>query len=108
MPRQAEIIQKAMEGIPISSYFDYFDVDNMPLLKECLNMDFEDYVETGKRYFDECVWSLAYQELINRQNELTEKFKNCNDNDERTKIMQELSAVSKSLREKRLEDFYVR
>lgn len=108
MPRQAEIIQKAMEGIPISSYFDYFDVDNMPLLKECLNMDFEDYVETGKRYFDECVWSLAYQELINRQNELTEKFKNCNDNDERVKIMQELSAVSKSLREKRLEDFYVR
>ena len=108
MPRQAEIIQKAMEGIPISSYFDYFDVDNMPLLKECLNMDFEDYIETGKRYFDECVWSLASQELINRQNELTEKFKNCNDNDERAKIMQELSAVSKSLREKRLEDFYVR
>ena len=39
---------------------------------------------------------------------LAEKFKNCNDNDERAKIMQELSAVSKSLREKKLEDFYVR
>ena len=94
--------------MPITSYFDYFDVESMPILKDCININFAEYKENGKRYFDECLWSLVNQELINRQQELTEKYKQCEDSAQRMEIMQELSNVSKSLREKKLEDFYVR
>ncbi len=108
LPRYSEVIEKAGEHLPITSYFDYFDVESMPILKDCINMNFAEYEENGKRYFDECLWSLVNQELINRQQELTEKYKQCGDSAQRMEIMQELSNVSKSLREKKLEDFYVR
>lgn len=108
LPRYSEVIEKAGEHLPITSYFDYFDVESMPILKDCINMNFAEYEENGKRYFDECLWSLVNQELINRQQELTEKYKQCEDSAQRMEIMQELSNVSKSLREKKLEDFYVR
>ena len=108
LPRYNEVIEKAGEHLPITSYFDYFDVESMPILKDCININFAEYEENGKRYFDECLWSLVNQELINRQQELTEKYKQCEDSAQRMEIMQELSNVSKSLREKKLEDFYVR
>lgn len=108
LPRYSEVIEKAEEHLPITSYFDYFDVESMPILKDCININFAEYEENGKRYFDECLWSLVNQELINRQQELTEKYKQCGDSAQRMEIMQELSNVSKSLREKKLEDFYVR
>ena len=108
LPRYSEVIEKAEEHLPITSYFDYFDVESMPILKDCININFAEYEENGKRYFDECLWSLVNQELINRQQELTEKYKQCEDSAQRMEIMQELSNVSKSLREKKLEDFYVR
>ena len=108
LPRYSEVIEKAEEHSPITSYFDYFDVESMPILKDCININFAEYEENGKRYFDECLWSLVNQELINRQQELTERYKQCEDSAQRMEIMQELSNVSKSLREKKLEDFYVR
>lgn len=108
LPRQADIIDCALKGIPISSYYDYFDVDNYPLLKDCLGINFSEYKDGDKQYFDECVWLLASVELINRQSELAEQFKNCDDQNQRKQIMEELNKLNKTLREKKLEDFYVR
>lgn len=108
LPRQAEIIDLALKGTPISSYYDYFDVDNYPLLKDCLGMDFNEYKDADKKYFDECVWLVVSQELIKEQSSLAEQFKNCADKDERLKIMQKLNSLNRIIREKRLEEFYVR
>ena len=108
LPRYSEVIKKAQEGLPISSYFDYFDVDSMPILKECLNIDFNEFEGTDKRYFEECLWSLAKVILEQKQNELTEKYKNCTSSEERMEVMKQLSEVAKALREKNLEEFYVR
>ncbi len=108
MPRYCEIIDKAYENIPISSYFDYFDVDQNPILKDCINIDFGEYEDAGKKYFDECLWTLISQELIQRQSELAEKYKECTDSNERIKIIQKLNDVTKSLKDKNMEDFYVR
>ncbi len=108
LPRQAEIIDVALKGIPISSYYDYFDVDEMPILKDCLGIDFSEYENADKRYFDECVWLIASQQLTNKQTELAEKFKLSQDRDERKNIAEKLNKISKTLREKNLEDFYVR
>jgi len=108
LPRQAEIIDLALKGTPISSYYDYFDVDNYPLLKDCLGINFAEYKDADKKYFDECVWLIASGELINEQSSLAEQFKNCEDKDERLKIMQKLNTLNRIIREKRLEEFYVR
>lgn len=107
LPRYKEVIERAENKTPISSYFDYFDIEQMPILKDCINFDFTKF-QDSKRYFNECVWSIVSQALINMQTELTEKYKNCEEQTERAKIMQELSNVSKALREKKLEEFYVR
>lgn len=108
LPRHAELIDLALKGTPISSYYDHFVVDDYPLLKDCLGMDFAEYKDAGKKYFDECVWLIASGELIAQQTSLAEKFKNCEDKDERMRIMQRLNTLNRIIREKRLEEFYVR
>lgn len=107
LPKYVDIIEKALEGIPVSSYYDYFDVENMPMLKECLSIDFTEF-SNSEKYFEECVWLIASGELLAKQKELTEQFKECADQNERMTIMQKLSAVNKAIREKKLEEFYVR
>ena len=108
LPRYSQIIDKAYENLPISSYFDYFDVDELPLLKDCLNFNFADFKETGKRYFDECVFSLAKLSLEQKKSELNEQYKNCESDEDRLVIAQQIYDVDKKIREKNLEDFYVR
>ncbi len=108
LPRFAEVIDKALEGIAISSYYDYFDVENMPTLKDCLAIDFDLYKNNAQVYFDECIRLIASQELSKRQEELTKQFTECRAQEERLEIMKKLNAVNKALREKSLEEFYVR
>ena len=108
MPKQADVIDCATKGIPISSYFDYFDVDNYPLLKDCLGLDFSEFKDNDKKYFDECVWLLASAELIKKQNDLAEEFKNTVDKEKRKEIAEKLNLLNKELREKNLEEFYDR
>ncbi len=108
LPRFADVIDKALAGIPISSYYDYFDVENMPTLKDCLAIDFDLYKNNAQVYFDECIRLIASQELSKRQEELTKQFTECRVQEERLEIMKKLNAVNKALREKSLEEFYVR
>ncbi len=108
LPKYNEIIDKAEEGIKISSYYDYFDVDNMPMLKDCINLDFSEYKGREKQYFQESVWNVAYQELLNKRNKIIEEFKNCQSIEQRNSISQQLNIITKAINQKSLEDFYVR
>lgn len=108
LPRHEKVIDLAMANTPISSYYDYFEVDNYPLLKDCLGMNFEEYKDVGQQYFDECLWAIINSQLISEQTSLAERFKDCEDKEERMKIMQKLNTINRILREKRLEEFYVR
>lgn len=108
MPQQEKIIEMAEKGIAVSSYFDYFDVENMPLVKDCLVFDFDQFASSKEQYFKECVALLAEARLKEKQSELTKQFSACTDNQKRMEIMKQLTEVSKQLREKSLEEFYVR
>lgn len=108
LPKYKEIIDKAEEGIKISSYYDYFDVDNIPMLKDCINLDFSEYKGREKQYFQESVWNIAYQELLNKRNKIIEEFKNCQSIEQRNSISQQLNIITKAINQKSLEDFYVR
>ncbi len=108
LPRQKDILEIALKDVPISSYYDYFNVDDNPLLKDCLGINFSEYENADKRYFDECVWLIASQVLINKQTKLAEEFKSCQNKEERKELARKLNEINKALREKNLEEFYVR
>ncbi len=108
MPRYKEIIERAKEGTRVSSYYDLFDVNEMPLLQDCLVFNFEEYGQTAEKYFEECLWTLADLVLKERQQEVNEMFKTSTSLEERQKLMLELNKILKQLREKSLEEFYVR
>lgn len=108
LPKQSEIVELSQKHIPLSSYYDYFDVDNNPLVKDCINYDFTVYQTNGQKYFEECVWLIASQILQAKQTMLTNQFKLCSDLTQRQAIMKELSEVTNNLRTKNLEEFYVK
>ncbi len=108
LARQSEIVKLAQQQIPLSSYYDYFDVDNNPLVKDCINYDFTVYQNSGQKYFEECVWLVASQILQERQMIVTNQFKQCSDLEQRQEIMKELSQITNNLRTKNLEEFYVK
>lgn len=108
LARQSEIVKLAQQQIPLSSYYDYFDVDNNPLVKDCINYDFTVYQNSGQKYFEECVWLVASQILQERQMIVTNQFKQCSDIEQRQEIMKELSQITNNLRTKNLEEFYVK
>ena len=108
LPKYKEIIDKAEEGVKISSYYDYFGVYNIPMLKDCINLDFSEYKGREKQYFQESVWNVAYQELLNKRNKIIEEFKNCQSIEQRNSISQQLNIITKAINQKSLEDFYVR
>lgn len=108
LPKQSEIVELSQKHIPLSSYYDYFDVDDNPLVKDCINYDFTVYQTNGQKYFEECVWLIASQILQAKQTMLTNQFKLCSDLTQRQAIMKELSEVTNNLRTKNLEEFYVK
>lgn len=71
-------------------------------------MEFEKFKGNEKGYFEQCLWFLINQEYIKLQNEITEEFKNCQDLDKRRKLMERLAKITKSLKEKNMEEFYAR
>lgn len=108
LPKYSEIIKLAYQKTPISSYFDLLDVEKFPLLKDCFNVEFEKFKGNEKGYFEQCLWFLVNQEYIKLQKEITEEFKNCQDLDKRRKLMERLAKITKSLKEKNMEEFYAR
>ncbi len=108
LPRYSDIVEAAGKNIPISSYYDYFDVDDNPMLKDCLGIDFESYGKDGQRYFNESLWLVASQELMKQQSELASQYKLAVDKEERKNIAEKMNKLSNAIRKKNLEEFYVR
>ena len=108
LPKYKDIIEKAQEGLPISSYFDYFDVESNPVLKDCIEMNFEEFKDNGQRYFEECLWLCASQNLLEQQNKINEQFKNCEDSEQRRVLALKLQGILKAIKDKNLEEFYDR
>lgn len=108
LPRFKDIIDKAKVGTSISSYYDYFDVENHPILKDALTMNFAGYDANGERYFDECLWAIASGELVSKKDALAEEFKTITSQEERMKIVQKISDITKMIRDKNMEEFYAR
>ena len=105
LPRFKEVIDLAKKHIKISSYYDYFDIETMPIVKDCLNMQLDNYPD-ALRYFNECLWTIASNYLLEKQKLLTEQFKNCESSSERQKIMLEINEINRQLKLKNLEEFY--
>lgn len=100
-----EIISK---NIPLSSIFDFEGANEDKFLMEIVNFNFTIYENDEGRYFCECLWKVAEQRLKKMQAELNEEYKNCSDLTRRSDIARGLGKLAIQLKNKSLEEFYVR
>jgi len=75
------------------------------LLMEILNFNFSDFQREEERYYRECLWKIAEQQLKKRQEELNIEYKTCEDLMRRGEIAKKLGKIALQLKNKSLEDF---
>ena len=105
LPQHHDLLERAEEGTHISSYYDLYDVDDMPILKDCLVFNFDEF-SPPEQFFKDSLWLLAEKVLRDKQSALNEQIKTCENLDERKTLMVELMKVTNQIRQKSLEEFY--
>lgn len=100
-----EIINK---NLPLSSIFDIEGLEHDDLLIELVNFNFAVFEKDEEKYFKECITKLVEHHLKKMQAELNEEYKNCEDLNRRVEIARKLGAIALQLKNKSLEEFYVR
>ncbi len=96
------------QNLSLSSIFDIEGASDDELLMEIVNFNFSGFEEDGDKYFKECIWKLAENNLKKMQARLNEEYKVCDDLDKRAKIAAQLGKLAISLKNKSLEEFYGR
>lgn len=94
--------------LPLSSIFDIDGADEDKLLLEIINFDFNLKNDMAEKYYNDCLWMVAEENLRKKQSELNLKFKNSEDLEERKLIAKQLGKIASDLRSKNLEVFYGR
>ena len=105
MPRLEKYIDIAQSGKKISSIFTEYDVNSDNFLKDVINYNFEEFAGIEEKYFSECVWSLAEEILKGKQQEVSKKFGQATDIEQRKTLMLELQDILGKIKNKNLEDF---
>lgn len=100
-----EIIEK---NLPLSSIFDFEGASEDTFLMDLVNFNFAEFEKEEERYFKECVWKIAEQRLKKFQSEYNEQYRSCEDLQERSEIARKLGKLALQLKNKSLEEFYVR
>ena len=91
------------EEFRISILFDTFDVENEPNLKDIIDYNFN-FVKNNSEYYNECIWKIRENYLKNLIKQLSGKFNDAVDNQQKLKIAEEINLTQKKLRNKVLED----
>ena len=100
------MVEIAQSGKKISSIYDEYDVDNDPFLQDMIYFNFEEFNGIEKKYFDECVWSVAESILKDEQANYSKMFGQAADLNERKSISIKMQDTLKKIKDKNLEDFY--
>jgi len=93
------------QNLPLSAIFDIEGASEDVLLMEILNFNFSDFQREEERYYRECLWKIAEQQLKKRQEELNIEYKTCEDLMRRGEIAKKLGKIALQLKNKSLEDF---
>ncbi len=96
------------QNLPLSSIFDIEGASEDEFLMELVNFNFAEFEKDEERYFKECVWKIAEQRLKKFQSEYNEQYRNCEDLEQRSQIASKLGKLALQLKNKSLEEFYVR
>lgn len=96
------------QNLPLSAIFDFDGASEDSFLMEIVNFNFATFEEDEERYFKECLWKIAEQRLKKFQSELNEEYKCCEDLTRRSEIAGKLGKLALQLKNKSLEEFYVR
>ena len=102
------ILEIIKQNLPLSAIFDIEGASDDAFLMDLVNFNFSGYEEDAEKYFKECVWKVAEQKIKKMQESLNEKYKQCENTQERSEIAMRLGKLAISLKNKSLEDFYGR
>ena len=106
LKNRLNLVEIAQSGKKISSIYDEYDVDNDPFLQDMIYFNFEEFNGIEKKYFDECVWSVAESILKDEQANYSKMFGQAADLNERKSISIKMQDTLKKIKDKNLEDFY--
>ncbi len=96
------------QNLPLSSIFDLEGASDDKFLMDILNFNFAEFENDEDRYYRECLWKTAEKKLKKIQENLNEEYKSCEDLTKRAEIAGKLGKVALQLKNKSLEEFYVR
>lgn len=96
------------QNLPLSSIFDLEGASDDKFLMDILNFNFAEFENDEERYYRECLWKTAEKKLKKIQENLNEEYKSCEDLTKRAEIAGKLGKVALQLKNKSLEEFYVR
>ncbi len=96
------------ENLPLSAIFDIDGASDDAFLMDLVNFNFSTFEEDAPRYFKECLWKVAEQALKKNQEKLNEAYKTSENVDERVGIARKLGKLAMQLKNKSMEEFYVR
>ena len=96
------------QNLPLSFIYDDESTANDEFLLELVNFNFSKYENEEQKYFNECLWKIAEQNLKKEQSILNEKYKISEDMNERVEIAKQLGKIAKQLQSKSLEEYYAR
>ena len=93
------------QNLPLSAIYDFEGASEDERLMDIVNFNFANVERDEDRYFKECLWKVAEQRLKLMQSELMEKYRTCEDVNERTEIAKQLGRLATQLKNKSLEEF---
>lgn len=96
------------KNLPLSSIFDFEGASEDAFLMDLVNFNFAEFEREEEKYFKECVWKIAEQQLRKIQSQYNEEYRSCEDLQERSEIARKLGKLAQQLKNKSLEEFYVR
>jgi len=96
------------QNLPLSSIFDFEGARDDAFLMDIVNFNFSEFEKEEERYFKECLWKIAESRLKKFQSEYNEQYRNCEDLLQRSEIARKLGKLALQLKNKSLEEFYVR
>ena len=73
-------------------------MENNPDIAEIINFNFNNFGDNLDIYFNECIKKISYLELKNKQEELTQAFKNEIDLEKRKEIAVKLNNIAKEIK----------
>lgn len=91
----------------VSGLFDRVEAEDQ-YWQDLIYFNFAEAKGNEKQYFDECLWTLVEERYKTEKDDIMAEYKSSQNLDERKALLVKAQQVDKKIREKNLEDFFIK